>query len=39
MNNFLMFYAPFIVLIGSLVLAFVVAPKDDAVRRQIDEEE
>ncbi|WP_371812529.1 hypothetical protein [Sporosarcina sp. Marseille-Q4063] len=39
MNSFLMFYAPFIVLIGALVLAFVVAPMDDAVRRQIDEEE
>jgi hypothetical protein len=34
-----MFYAPFIVLIGAIVLAFVVAPKDSAVRRQIDEEE
>jgi hypothetical protein len=34
-----MFYAPFIVLIGAIVLAFVVAPMDGAVRRQIDEEE
>jgi hypothetical protein len=38
-NEFLMFYAPFIVLIGAIVLAFVVAPMDGAVRRQIDEEE
>jgi hypothetical protein len=34
-----MFYAPFIVLIGAIMLAFVVAPMDGAVRRQIDEEE
>ena len=32
MNDFLMFYAPFIVLIGGLVVAFVVAPMDGAVR-------
>jgi hypothetical protein len=38
-NEFLMFYAPFIVLIGAIVLAFVAAPMDGAVRRQIDEEE
>jgi hypothetical protein len=30
-----MFYAPFIVLIGALVVAFVVAPMDGAVRKQI----
>ena len=30
-NKFLMFYAPFIVLIGALILAFVVAPMDGAV--------
>jgi hypothetical protein len=34
-----MFYAPFIMLIGAIMLAFVVAPMDGAVRRQIDEEE
>lgn len=39
MSNFLMFYAPFIVLIGALVVAFVVAPMDGAVRSQIEEEE
>lgn len=39
MNSFLMFYAPFIVLIGALVVAFVVAPMDGAVREQREEEE
>lgn len=39
MNSFLMFYAPFIVLIGALIVAFVVAPIDGAVRKQIEEEE
>lgn len=39
MSNFLMFYAPFIVLIGALIVAFVVAPMDGAVRKQIEEEE
>lgn len=34
-----MFYAPFIVLIGALIVAFVVAPIDGAVRKQIEEEE
>ena len=38
MTHFLMFYAPFIVLIGSLVVAFVVAPLDGSVRKQIEEE-
>lgn len=39
MNSFLMFYAPFIVLIGALIVAFVVAPMDGAVRKQVKEEE
>ena len=39
MSSFLMFYAPFIVLIGALIVAFVVAPMDGAVRKQIEEEE
>ena len=39
MSNFLMFYAPFIILIGALIVAFVVAPMDGAVRKQIEEEE
>lgn len=39
MSNFLMFYAPFIVLIGALIVAFVVAPMDGAVRKQMEEEE
>ncbi|MFJ7936540.1 hypothetical protein [Sporosarcina sp. NPDC096371] len=38
MTHFLMFYAPFIVLIGSLVIAFVVAPMDGSVRKQVKEE-
>lgn len=38
MTHFLMFYAPFIVLIGGLVVAFVVAPMDGAVRKQVEEE-
>ncbi|WP_443029004.1 cytochrome bd oxidase small subunit CydS [Sporosarcina sp. G11-34] len=38
MNHFLMFYAPFIVLIAGLVLAFIVAPMDGAVKKQIEEE-
>ena len=33
MHDFLIFYAPFIVLIGALVVAFVVAPMDGAVRK------
>lgn len=36
MTHFLMFYAPFIVLIGGLVVAFVVAPLDGAVRERIE---
>jgi hypothetical protein len=32
MTEFLMFYAPFIVLIGSIVTAFWFAPKDGPVR-------
>ncbi len=38
MTHFLMFYAPFIVLIGGLVVAFVVAPMDEAVRMQVEKE-
>ena len=37
MNHFLMFYAPFIVLIGAIVVAFVIAPMDGAVKKQIKE--
>ena len=33
-----MFYAPFIVLIVGIVVAFVVAPMDGAVRKQIEDE-
>ncbi len=38
MNHFLMFYAPFIVLIGALVFAFITAPMDGAVKKQIEED-
>lgn len=38
MNEFLMFFAPFIVLFVSLGVAFYIAPKDRAVRKQIEEE-
>ncbi|WP_391117498.1 cytochrome bd oxidase small subunit CydS [Psychrobacillus sp. L3] len=31
MTNFLIFYAPFIVVIASIVVAFWVAPKDKSV--------
>lgn len=34
-----MFYAPFIVLISGLVVAFIVAPMDGAVTKQIEKEE
>ncbi|MET3575594.1 hypothetical protein ACFFIY_06050 [Bhargavaea ullalensis] len=33
MNDFLIFYAPFIVLIGVILVAFIVAPFDDAVTK------
>ncbi|WP_438312841.1 cytochrome bd oxidase small subunit CydS [Sporosarcina sp. FA9] len=38
MNHFLMFYAPFVVLIGALVVAFVVVSMDGAVQKQIKDE-
>ncbi|NYF26253.1 hypothetical protein HDC33_003142 [Sporosarcina sp. JAI121] len=38
MTHFLMFYAPFIVLIGGLVAAFVIAPMDGAVNKQIEDD-
>ena len=34
MTSFLMFYAPFIVLIGAIVAAFFITPMDGAVRKQ-----
>ncbi|WP_257125357.1 cytochrome bd oxidase small subunit CydS [Bhargavaea cecembensis] len=33
MNDFLIFYAPFIVLIGAIIAAFAVAPFDGAVTK------
>ncbi|MCW1928357.1 cytochrome bd oxidase small subunit CydS [Bhargavaea beijingensis] len=33
MDEFLMFYAPFIVLIGAIIIAFIVAPMDGAATR------
>ena len=35
MNEFLMFYAPFIVLIAGLIAAFFVAPMDGAVKESV----
>ena len=34
MTEFLMFYAPFIVLIGSIIAAFWLAPKDGPLREK-----
>jgi len=34
MEEFLIFYAPFIFLFGSLVVAFWIGPKDEAVRKR-----
>lgn len=36
MNSFLMFFAPFIVLIAAIVIAFITAPMDKAVRDSVD---
>ncbi|WP_432352956.1 cytochrome bd oxidase small subunit CydS [Sporosarcina sp. A2] len=38
MDNFIMFYAPFIALIAFIVAAFVVAPMDGWVIKQAKEE-
>lgn len=38
MNSFLMFYAPFIVLIAAIVIAFISAPMDKAVRDSADKD-
>ncbi len=38
MNEFFMFYAPFIVLILGIVAAFVVAPMDGDVYKEIKNE-
>ncbi|WP_408021616.1 cytochrome bd oxidase small subunit CydS [Siminovitchia acidinfaciens] len=34
MHNFLIFYAPFIVLVGAIAIAFWAAPKDRAVTKK-----
>ncbi len=39
MNDFFIFYAPFIILIASIVIAFLVAPMDRAVEAQQEEKE
>ncbi|WP_420490663.1 cytochrome bd oxidase small subunit CydS [Neobacillus drentensis] len=33
MDDFLLFYAPFLVLIASIAAAFWIAPKDDSVEK------
>lgn len=38
MHNFLMFYAPFIVLILAIITAFIAAPLDRAVGKQAEDE-
>ena len=38
MHNFLMFYAPFIVLILAIITAFIAAPLDRTVRKQVEDE-
>ncbi|WP_414714832.1 cytochrome bd oxidase small subunit CydS [Sporosarcina koreensis] len=32
MSNFIIFYAPFIILIAAIVVAFVISPMDGSVR-------
>lgn len=39
MTEFFIFYAPFIVLIASIIFAFIVAPLDSAVKDKIDRED
>lgn len=34
MTDFIIFYAPFIVLIGAIALAFIVAPMDGSVDKE-----
>ena len=36
MHSFIVFYAPFIVLISSIVIAFLVADRDGLVRKEDD---
>ncbi|WP_285851373.1 cytochrome bd oxidase small subunit CydS [Sporosarcina aquimarina] len=38
MEHFIMFYAPFIVLIGLIIIAFIVAPMDGWVIKKVKEE-
>ncbi|CAM3211542.1 hypothetical protein FITA111629_10135 [Filibacter tadaridae] len=38
MTHFLMFYAPFIVLFGGIAAAFIIAPMDGAVYKQMENE-
>jgi CydS-like protein len=33
MDDFLLFYAPFLVMIASIAAAFWIAPKDDAIKK------
>ncbi|MFC6116071.1 cytochrome bd oxidase small subunit CydS [Sporosarcina thermotolerans] len=34
MSNFIIFYAPFIILIAAIVIAFLVAPLDGSVNKK-----
>ncbi|BAQ08791.1 hypothetical protein OXB_0319 [Bacillus sp. OxB-1] len=38
MNDFLIFYAPFVVLLGSLAVGFWIAPMDGAVTKEEERE-
>ncbi|WP_413785535.1 cytochrome bd oxidase small subunit CydS [Cytobacillus sp. IB215665] len=33
MNNFIIFYAPILIVIASLIFAFWLAPKDDVIKK------
>ncbi|MGM7680640.1 cytochrome bd oxidase small subunit CydS [Cytobacillus sp. Hm23] len=33
MNTFIIFYAPILIVIGSLIFAFWLAPKDDVIKK------
>ena len=36
MTDFIIFYAPFIILIAAIVVAFLIAPIDGSVRKEDD---
>lgn len=38
MQQFLMFYAPFLILIVSIIIAFWIAPKDQSITKEKSDE-